>query len=60
MSWLVLLIGLGLGVLWIIALASAGVATAWFTWLVFVAAVALVIASFVNMGLMNRHTGKPI
>lgn len=60
MSWLILLIGLGLGVLWIIALGTAGAAAGWFTWLVFVAACALLLIAFVNMGVMKRNTGKPI
>lgn len=60
MSWLILMIGLGLGVLWIIALSSAGAAAAWFTWLVFVAACALVLIAFINMGVMKRETGRPV
>jgi hypothetical protein len=51
-STIVLLVGLGLGVLWIIALAVSGTAAAWFTWLVFVAAVVLVIAG--ALGLRRR------
>jgi len=60
MSWLILMIGLGLGVLWIIALSTAGAAAGWFTWLVFVAACALVLISFINMGVMKRETGRPV
>ena len=60
MSWLILLVGLGLGVLWLVALGTAGAAATWFTWLVFVAACVLVIAGITNMGIMKKQTGKPI
>ena len=60
MSYLILLIGLGLGVLWLVALATAGAAAGWFTWLVFVAACALIVISFINMSVMKRNTGRPV
>jgi hypothetical protein len=59
MSWLMLVLALGLGTLWIIAL-SVGAAAPWFLWLVFVAAVALFIMAGVNMVIMKKHTGKPV
>lgn len=52
MNYVSLLVGLGLGVLWIISL-SMGSAALWFTWLVFVAAAILVVSSFIEM---RRHT----
>ncbi len=43
-STIVLLVGIGLWVLWIISLAT-GAAAGWFTWLVFVAACILVVSA---------------
>lgn len=48
MDYLSLLVGLGLGILWIISLVM-GSAALWFTWLVFVAAAVLIVGSFVDM-----------
>ncbi|MBS2031905.1 MAG: hypothetical protein JST54_28670 [Deltaproteobacteria bacterium] len=57
MSWFVLLIGIGLGVLWVYALGTAGVAAPWFAWLVFVAAAMLIFIGFVNLGIEHRRAG---
>lgn len=53
-----LVVGAGLGALWIIALATAA-AEGWFIWLVFACAVALLVMAGINMGIMQRYTGKP-
>jgi hypothetical protein len=55
MEYVSLLVGLGLGILWIISL-SMGSAALWFTWLVFVAAAILIVASFVDMRRVRTHT----
>lgn len=55
MDYVSLLVGFGLGVLWIISL-STGSAALWFTWLVFVAAMVLIIAAFVDMRRLRTHT----
>jgi len=60
MSYIVLLIGLGLGVLWIIALGTAGVAASWFTWLVFIAACMLILTAFINLGAEHRRRAGPL
>ena len=52
MNWVVLLVAVMLGVLWVISLSTSS-AAAWFTWLVFVAALILLVASISNL----RRTG---
>lgn len=59
MNWVTLLVAIGLGVLWVISLLTGG-AEAWFTWLVFVAAVVLIVTALVGLGYTRRHVGKPI
>ena len=59
MSWLMLIVALGLGAMWIVAL-SLNSADPWFTWLVFASAVILLIMAGSNMLIMKRHTGKPV
>ncbi len=49
MAALVLAIGFGLGVLWLVAMGTAGVAAGWYAWLVFLAACALILAGFVQL-----------
>ena len=58
MSYIVLLIGLGLGVLWIIALGTAGVAASWFTWLVFIAACMLLGLFLAEVRLARLHAER--
>lgn len=57
MGWLVLLLAIGLGVLWIIALATGGVA-AWFLWVTFGIACALILVSIYEVGRVPR-TRRP-
>lgn len=59
MSWLMLILSLGLAAMWIIALATQA-AQGWVIWLMFTAAVVLMVMAGVNMAIMKRHTGKPV
>jgi hypothetical protein len=53
-NYIALLTGLGLGILWIISLSTHSAAS-WYTWLVFVAGVVLVVAALLDM---RRERGK--
>lgn len=59
MSWLMLLVSLGLATMWIIALATSA-AQGWVIWLMFAVALALLVMAGVNMTIMKRYTGKPL
>ncbi|MGI5865029.1 MAG: hypothetical protein ACOX6T_23660 [Myxococcales bacterium] len=59
MNWVTMAVALFLAVMWIIALAT-NAAAAWFTWIVFAAAVLLFIAAIAGVSTMRRRTGQPI
>jgi hypothetical protein len=58
MSWLVLVLAAILGVLWIVALATGGVA-AWFLWITFAVAVLLIAISLYEVVQLPR-TRRPV
>lgn len=59
MNWVTLLVALGLGALWLASLMTGGAST-WFTWLVFVAAVALLLNSLLGLGTSRRRLGRSV
>lgn len=59
MDWVVFLVAVGLAGLWIVSLAT-GAAAAWFTWLIFVAAAVLFIASMGGFAYTRRRLSKPM
>lgn len=59
MSWLMLVLSLGLATMWILALANHA-AQPWVIWLLFAAAVTLFVMGGINLLLMKQRTGKPV